>query len=116
MMKYSHRMILELRHLRLVLAIAEEGSVTRAGPRLHLSQSALSHQLLDLEKRLGVGLFERVGKRMVLAPAGERLLTSARGVLDEVERAEEEIRAAALGQRGVLRLTTQCYTVYHWLP
>jgi LysR family transcriptional regulator for metE and metH len=109
-------MLLELRHLRLVQAIAEEGSVTRAGRRLHLTQSALSHQLRDVEERLGARLFDRIGKRMVLAPAGERLLACAPGVLGEVERAEQEIRLGAREGHGVLRLTTQCTTVYHWLP
>jgi LysR family transcriptional regulator for metE and metH len=108
--------MLELRHLRLVQAIAEEGGVTRAGRRLNLTQSALSHQLKDVEQRLGARLFERIGKRMPLTAAGERLLACARGVLGEVERAEQEIQRAALGRRGVLRLTTQCNTVYHWLP
>jgi LysR family transcriptional regulator for metE and metH len=108
--------MLELRHLLLVKAVAEEGGVTRAGRRLHLSQSALSHQLRDAEERLGVRLFDRVGKRMVLTTAGERLLRSARSVLDELERAEKEIREGGLRRRGVLRLTTQCNTVYHWLP
>lgn len=105
--------MLEVRHLQLVKAVAEEGSVTRAGLRLHLTQSALSHQLRDAEERLGARLFDRIGKRMVLTPAGERLLRSARSVLEELARAEEEVRA---GRRGVLRLTTQCNTVYHWLP
>jgi LysR family transcriptional regulator for metE and metH len=108
--------MLELRHLRLVEAIAEEGGVTRAGRRLHLTPSALSHQLRDVEERLGVRLFERIGKRMLLAAAGARLLQCAKGVLSEVERAEQEIRLAAQGERGLLRLTTQCNTVYHWLP
>ena len=109
-------MKLDVRHLRLVQAIAEEGSVTRAGLRLHLTQSALSHQLRDAEERLGVRLFERVGRRLVLAPAGERLLRSARAVLEELGRAEEEIRRGAERPRGLIRLTTQCNTVYHWLP
>lgn len=109
-------MKLDIRHLRLVQAIAEEGSVTRAGLRLHLTQSALSHQLRDAEERLGVRLFQRVGRRLVLAPSGERLLRSARAVLEELGRAEEEIRRGAERPRGLIRLTTQCNTVYHWLP
>jgi len=107
---------LEIRHLLLVQAIAEEGSVTRAGLRLHLTQSALSHQLRDAEDRLGVRLFERVGRRLVLAPLGERLLRSARSVLEELSRAEDEVRRGAVRPRGLIRLTTQCTTVYHWLP
>ena len=70
-------MDLEVRHLRLVAAVADVGSLTRAGDRLHLTQSALSHQLRDIESRLGAALFLRVGKRLVLTPAGERLLASA---------------------------------------
>lgn len=109
-------MSLDLRHLKLVAAIADEGSVTRAGHRLHLTQSALSHQLRAAEEHLGRPLFERRGRKMVLTPAGERLLDSARHVLVEIESAEKEIRNAPEDSRGVLRLSTQCYTVYHWLP
>jgi LysR family transcriptional regulator, regulator for metE and metH len=108
--------VLEIRHLQLVKAIAEEGGVTRAGRRLHLTQSALSHQLRDAEERLEVRLFDRIGKRMVLTPAGERLLRSARAVLEELDRTEQEIRRDASRQGGRIRLTTQCNTVYHWLP
>jgi len=108
--------VLEMRHLQLVRAIAEEGGVTRAGRRLHLSQSALSHQLRDAEERLDARLFDRIGKRMVLTAAGERLLRSARSVLEEMERAEQEIRGQGSRAGGRLRLTTQCNTVYHWLP
>ena len=108
--------MLEVRHLQLVKAVAEEGSVTRAGLRLNLTQSALSHQLRDAEDRLGTRLFDRIGKRMVLTPAGQRLLLSARAVLEELDRAEREIRQGAGRPRGILRLTTQCNTVYHWLP
>ena len=109
-------MKLEIRHLKLIKAVAQEGSVTRAGSRLHLTQSALSHQLRDAEERLGAPLFTRLNKRMILTPAGERLLSSADTVLDEIKRAEEDIRQIALSREGILRLSTQCYTCYHWLP
>jgi LysR family transcriptional regulator, regulator for metE and metH len=108
--------MLEIKHLRLLRAVAEEGGVTKAGRRLHLSQSALSHQLRDAEEKLNARLFDRIGKRMVLTPAGERMLRSACAVLEEVDGAEEEIRRYAARPRGLLRLTTQCNTVYHWLP
>src|SRR5262252_10360059 len=96
-------MDLEIRHLQLVAAVADVGSLTRAGDRLHLTQSALSHQLRDIESRLGTPLFLRVGKRLVLTPAGERLLVSARDVLERLERAEREIRQMGKERAGVLR-------------
>ena len=109
-------MDLEVRHLQLVAAVADMGSLTRAGDRLHLTQSALSHQLRGIESRLGAALFLRVGKRLVLTPAGERLLASAKDILERLAQAEEDIRKMVKEHAGVLRLTTECYTCYHWLP
>jgi len=109
-------MDLEVRHLQLVAAVADVGSLTRAGDQLHLTQSALSHQLRDIESRLGAALFLRVGKRLVLTPAGERLLTSAKDVLERLRQTEHDIRAMGRDRAGVLRITTECYTCYHWLP
>jgi len=109
-------MHLEVRHLLLVQAVAETGSLTQAGERLHLTQSALSHQLVDLERRLGTKLFHRVSKRMRLTPAGDRVLASAERVLQELENAEEELRLLAGERRGLLRISMECYTGYHWLP
>ncbi len=108
--------ILEVRHLLLVATVADEGNLTRAGERLNLTQSALSHQLLDIEERLGTPLFHRVTRRMTLTEAGERVLESARRILDDLSRTEEDLRLYASNRRGVIRLTTECYTVYHWLP
>jgi len=107
---------LEIRHFRLVQAIAEEGTVTAASRRLHLTQSALSHQLKDVEDRLGAPLFLRLGKKMILTPAGGKLLGSARSILDEVRRVEEEVGHLARESEGVLRIATECYTAYYWLP
>jgi len=109
-------MDLEIRHLRLVAAVAEVGSLTRAGDQLHLTQSALSHQLRDIESRLGTPLFLRVGKRLVLTAAGDRLLASATDVLERLRQAEHDIREMSRDRAGSLRITTECYTCYHWLP
>ena len=106
---------LDVRDLSLVREIADTGSVTRAGARLHLTQSALSHRLRTVEERLGSPLFLRLGKKMVLTPSGERVLETARRVLDELVRAEDDLRVLGVDGSGVLRLCTQCYTGYHWL-
>jgi len=108
--------MLEVRDLRLMQAITEQGSLTRAGNVLFLTQSALSRQLTDLERRLGVSLFQRTGRRMVPTPAGERLLESGREILGAVARAENEARGVAEEAEAIIRFSTECYTCYHWLP
>jgi LysR family transcriptional regulator for metE and metH len=108
---------LDLRHLRLIAAMAESGGQTRAARKLNLTQSALSHQLRELESRIGAPLFIRASRRMVLTAAGERVLTSARRILHEVETLERDlVSESASGGAGVVRLATECYTCYHWLP
>jgi LysR family transcriptional regulator for metE and metH len=107
---------LDVRHLRLVAAIADAGSVTRAAERLNLTQSAESHQLRELEDRLQAPMFLRAGRRMVLAPAGRRLLETAQRVLPELGIAEDEVRRIGDEGAAALRLCAQCNTGYHWLP
>lgn len=115
-MAMNHDVRLEIRHLKLLAAVAEHGSVTEAGRRLYVTQSALSHQLRDAEEKLGTALFLRLGKKMVLTPAGEKMLDSARKVLDELRAMETHIEDMSGGTRGVVRVSTECYTCYHWLP
>jgi LysR family transcriptional regulator for metE and metH len=107
---------LEIRHLRLLDAVAEEGSVTAAAKRLHTTQSALSHQLRDAEERLDARLFLRLGKKMVLTPAGDHLLAAARRALEELGGAEERVNNFNGNGAGMIRIATECYTCYHWLP
>jgi LysR family transcriptional regulator, regulator for metE and metH len=107
----------EMRHLRLVAAIAEHGSMTAAGSVLNVTQSALSHQLRELEARLRAPLFVRTPRRMVLTPAGEQLAQIARGVLPQIDSYERQVLDGELSDAsGVVRIATQCYTAYHWLP
>lgn len=107
---------LEVRHLRLVQAVAAEANVTRAAGRLHLSQSAVSHQLLDLERDLGARLFDRVGKKMVPTAAGARLVDAASRLLAELSGIERDVLGMREGARVPLRVASSCYTSYHWLP
>lgn len=107
---------LEIRHLKLLVALVEEGGVTKAGDVLHLTQSALSHQLRDAEERLGIRLFHRINKKMVITPAGRELVQASRNMLSELSRTEYQIRSFANGEAGLIRFSTQCYTCYGWLP
>jgi LysR family transcriptional regulator, regulator for metE and metH len=109
-------MDIDVRHLRMVAAIARSGSVTRAAGELHLTQSAISHQLRGIEERLGTALFLRLGKRMVVTAAGERVLATARRVLEDIKATEEQVRRLGASEAGVLRVCAQCNTGYHWLP
>lgn len=107
----------EMRHLRLIAAIAEQGSMTAAGRVLNLTQPALSHQLRDLEAKLRAPLFVRTSRRMVLTPAGEQLAQIARSVLPQVDTFERDVVEGEFATaRGRIRIATECYTAYHWLP
>jgi LysR family transcriptional regulator for metE and metH len=108
-------MMLEVRDLKLIEAISRQGTMTRASADLHVSQSALSHQLCDLERSVGAPLFRRLPREMTLTPQGERLLAAARVVLGELLEAERALKDASVDS-GVLRISTECYTCYHWLP
>jgi LysR family transcriptional regulator, regulator for metE and metH len=108
-------MDLEIRHLRLVAEISDAGSMTRAAERLCLTQSALSHQLRDIEGRFETPFFLRLGRRMVLTAAGRRVLETARRVIGELQHAEEDVRRLAGNSDGSIRVCTQCNTGYHWL-
>jgi LysR family transcriptional regulator for metE and metH len=117
MRKASALQAVEIRHLRLIAAIAEHGSITAAGRVLNLTQSALSHQLRELESRLRSPMFMRTARRMVLTPAGEQLTHIARSVLSQIDSFERQVLDGSFSTtRGSVRIATECYTAYHWLP
>jgi LysR family transcriptional regulator for metE and metH len=107
---------LESHHLRLVAEVARTESVTRAADVLNVTPSAVSHQLRELEDRLGAPIFVRSGRRMLLAPAGRLLVAAADQVLDAIARAESQVEQIARHAAGELRVCTHCYTGYSWLP
>jgi len=107
---------LEVRHLNLLVALQKYGSLHAAARSLHLSPSALSQQLRELEQRLGGSLFRREWRRLVPTPGGTRLLQGAQGMLDEMERIEAETRSLIRGATGTIRLAMGCQQSYRWLP
>lgn len=108
--------MIELRHLRMVQALAETGSVSAAAVRVHLTQSALSHQLGALERYFGIPLVDRSRRPLRLTPAGERLLLAARRVLPEVEAARADLlRQASDHTPESLRIAVECHSCFDWL-
>lgn len=107
--------ILEIRHLRTLVALAEAGGVARAAERLNLTQSALSHQLKVLEDHFELSLFERKSQPLKLTLAGKRLVALANQVLPLVAEAERDVKKLAQGAAGSLRIALECHTCFDWL-
>ena len=106
----------ELRQLRYFVAIAEEGSLTRAAARLHIAQQSLSQQVRTLEAQLGATLFERSSRGVTLTDVGAVLLREARPVLARAERAAEAVRRAARGEQGELRVGFLSTVANYFMP
>lgn len=107
--------LLELRHLETIQALVETGNLSRAAVRVHLTQSALSHQIKQLEEYFGMPLFERKTQPLMLTPAGRRLLQLADTVLGEVDTAIRDLARMAQGDAGTLRIAVECHTCFDWL-
>lgn len=90
--------------------------MTKAADRLFITQSALSQQLKDIEEKLQIDLFFRTRKKMLLTPVGQKLLQSAEKIVGLLDEAELEIAKLAGGQRGELKVGTQCIFCFKWLP
>jgi len=95
---------MDLKRLRTFVMVAEEGSVSKAALRLHTAQPALSRQIIDLEKELGLKLFDRIGRRLVLTRGGERLIEDCRGVLGQVARLAQQAHLLQGGEVGPLKV------------
>ena len=96
--------MLDMGQLTTFLAAAELGNFTHTGRRLHLSQSAVSQQMRDLEHQLGCPLFVRRSRNITLTPAGERLLPLARKLVADARDAAEVVREVGRDQQGVVRV------------
>jgi LysR family transcriptional regulator for metE and metH len=107
--------MIEIRHLKLIKEIVEAGNLTGAAKKLHLTQPSLSHQLKEIETRLGVPLFLRINKSLRITQAGERMLLAADAIIPQIGLVEKQIKDAGI-QAKEIRVSTHCFTCYHWLP
>lgn len=106
---------MDLRQLEILRAVADTGSFTAAGHRLHLSQSAVSRQILLLEEELDEELFLRVSGKIRITPAGTTLLDLSRRVFDDINEAKASISERRQTLGGTLRLVggmTVCLYVF----
>lgn len=107
--------MIELRHLKTLVALRDTGSLVEAAESLFLTQSALSHQLKDLEDRLECSLFVRKTRPPRFTSAGRRLLNLADEILPMVKSAERDIARLAGGEVGRLHLCIECHSCFQWL-
>jgi DNA-binding transcriptional LysR family regulator len=117
--------MIEFRHLRYFVAVAEELNFHRAAERIHIDQTPLSRTVRDLEDQLGVSLLTRTPRSLRLTPAGARLLSEARKILIRVERAKRVVRQTDLRYHLPLRVgvaddiaqpkLAECFARWHGL-
>lgn len=108
-------MHLEFRHLRTIKAIFECGGLAKAADQLHITQSALSHQIKGLEDQAGVELFIRRSKPMKLSPAGMKLLKLAEQILPQIEACQDDFANLRMGKAGRLHIAIECHACFEWL-
>lgn len=107
---------MELRHLKYFKTVAEELSFSEAAKKLFVAQPAISQQISDLEKELGVSLFHRSKRQVILTPAGNILYKHVNNILDQVEIAAKETVRASKGQVGELVIGFIGTPVHQFMP
>ncbi|MGD8111070.1 HTH-type transcriptional regulator MetR [Vibrio sp. TRT 17S01] len=107
--------MIELKHLRTLTSLRDTGSLTATATALHLTQSALSHQLKDLEARIGNPLFLRKTRPVRFTSEGEILLRLADEILPRLAKAENEIASLKEDVNGRLHMAIECHSCFQWL-
>lgn len=107
--------MIELRHFRTLMALAETGNLSKAARRLNLSQPAVSHQIRAVEDHYEIELFERKSDPLRLTAAGELLVSLGYEVSRKVQDGERDLSRIAQGQAGQLRIAVECHSCFDWL-
>src|SRR6476661_4068471 len=106
---------MDIRHLKMIKEVARQGNLTKAAEQLYLSQSALSHQLKDIEEFFNTQIFIRQKKQMLLTGTGKLILEASERITAEIETTKNKINYLKEKNAGEIRISTECYTSYHWL-
>lgn len=107
---------MELKYFRLIKTIAEEGSIANATERLFLTQSALSHQLRELEERLGFKVFLRTRNKWELTQEGTELYKLANKLFSSIDEGFSNIQQIKEGAKGTIKLSAECQSFFHTIP
>jgi DNA-binding transcriptional LysR family regulator len=107
---------MDLRRVRTFVTVAELGTVTKAALRLGIAQPALSRQISDLEQELGVNLFDRVGRRLLLSSEGEQLLGECQGLLSYADSVGERAQLLRRGDAGTLTVSSSPHFIEGIFP
>ncbi|MDW5290285.1 LysR family transcriptional regulator [Formosa sp. PL04] len=107
---------MEIKYFRLIKTIAEEGSIANSAEKLFLTQSALSHQLRELEERLGFKVFLRTRNKWKLTDEGHELYTLGNSILESIQKGFQNIEQLRTGSVGKIKVSTECYSFYQGLP
>ena len=107
---------MDFRELRSFVATADLGTVSRAAEQLHLTQPALSRQIANLEDELGLRLFDRVGRRLLLTSEGAQLLKDCRGLLNYSRAVREHAEGLRRGDAGLLRVAASPHLIEGLFP
>lgn len=107
--------MIELKHLRTLAFLEKTGSLAVTAERMHLTPSAISHQLKEIEERLQIALLDRASRPLRLTPAGRQLVALAGRVLPDVEETLARARALARGKAGRLAVASECHACLDWL-
>ncbi|WP_199508374.1 MULTISPECIES: LysR family transcriptional regulator [unclassified Psychrobacter] len=107
--------MLELRHLQTLTALRAHGSLAAAADELHVTASAVSHQLKELENYYDISLVNRRTRPLTFTPAGKTVLALADNILPQVTRTKANLKRLAYGQAGRLRLASECHSCFDWL-
>ncbi|WP_411030696.1 LysR family transcriptional regulator [Spongiimicrobium sp. 3-5] len=107
---------MELKYFRLIKTIAEEGSIANSSERLFLTQSALSHQLRELEERLGFKVFHRTRNKWELTQEGSELYKLANKLFSTIDEGFSTIKNIKEGSKGTIKLSAECQSFFHTIP
>ncbi len=107
---------MELKYFRLIKTIAEEGSIANSTERLFLTQSALSHQLRELEERLEFKVFHRTRNKWELTPEGAELYKLANKLFSSIDEGFMAIKHIKEGSKGSIKLSAECQSFFHSIP